>query len=109
MIPGIEKQIMEAALDIAQGTNCNLPDNIIDLYEEMADHLFQCTVDLGNTQIRYSLMYFVSVVGSAQRICREEEDICSASPKYLYGENVFICLEDIMYLSQRITTVTEKK
>ena len=27
MIPGIEKQIIEAALDIAQGTNCNLIHN----------------------------------------------------------------------------------
>ena len=108
VIPGIEKAVMEEALEVVESTKCNIPFNIIDLYEEMASNLFECTKDLKHIQIRYSVMYFVSVVGSAQRICDEEENVCSASPKYVYSESMFICQEDLMYLYDHIP-VEEKQ
>ncbi len=100
VIPEIEKHTLVAARELVKATGCKFPDNVIEMYEEMADELYRCTTELGTIQIRYGIMYHVSVVGTAQRICYKKASICTPSPKYLYGEGVFICLEDLLYFKE---------
>ncbi len=50
---------------------------------------------MGMSQLRFSIMYHETIVASAKRICNRAETICTASPKYVYGNGLFICEQDM--------------
>ena len=102
VVPNIEKLIVQRAVDLVESTNCKIPTNLNILHEELADKLYQCTKEMVMSQLRFSIMYLETVVASAQRICNGAESICTASPKYTYGEGLFICEEDLEELYKEL-------
>ena len=94
-IPGMLRYIVSAAAKVAQETNCELSEDISELYEEFAETLYECTTSIGTSQLRFSLMYHVPIMGSVHRICSKSETICTPSPAYEYGNELFICSEDL--------------
>ena len=94
-VPGIEELVVEAAKELVEATQCSIPEKSNEVYEDLADKLNQCTMELGSTQLRFSIMYHETVVASALRICSGAETVCTPSPKYVYGNGMFICLEDL--------------
>ena len=94
-VPGIEELVVEAAKELAEATQCSIPDRFNEVYEDLADKLYQCTMELGLSQLRFSIMYHETIVASALRICSGAETICTPSPKYVYGNGMFICSEDL--------------
>ncbi len=106
MIPGIERMVVESAEKLAESTDCEIPNNLNRLHEQLADKLFQCTDGL--SQLAYSIMYLETVVGSANRLCSQAESICTVSPKYTFGNGAFICQEDLEDLFPK-ETLTAKE
>ena len=104
VVPIIEKLIVQHAVELVDSTNCQIPTNLNALHEELADKLYQCTKEMGMSQLRFSIMYLETVVASAQRICNGAESICTASPKYIYGEALFMCEEDLAELYPELTS-----
>ena len=94
-VPGIEKLVVEAAKELVEATQCNIPGKYNEVYEDLADKLNQCTMDLGPSQLRFSIMYHETIVAAALRICSGAETICTPSLKYVYGNGMFICSEDL--------------
>lgn len=103
IVPTIEKLIVQHALDLVETTDCQIPANLNILHEELADKLYQCTTEMGMSQLRFSIMYLETVVASAQRLCNGAESICTASHKYTYGEGLFMCEEDLEELYPELT------
>ena len=103
VVPNIEELIVQHAEDLVESSNCQIPTNLNVLHEELADKLYECTKELGMTQLRFSIMYLETVVASALRICKGAETICTTSPKYMYGEGLFVCKEDLEELYPEIT------
>ena len=95
VIPQIDKLVVEAATRVAESTACNIPDGLNQIYENLADRLYKCTEDMGRSQLRFSVMYHETIIGSAKRICSGAETICTPSPKYTYNNGLFICSEDL--------------
>ena len=95
--------IVNAAVEVAQATNCELSKDINEVYEEFAEVLYECTTSsIGTSQLRFSLMYHVPIMGSAHRICSKSEKICTSSPTYEIDNGLFICTEDLEELSKNI-------
>ena len=94
-IPGMMKHVVDAAFQVAQESDCVIPDNINVFYQEFADALYRCTVNMGPSQFRFSVMYHGTVLASANCICAGAESVCVPSPKYDIGTGVFICSEDL--------------
>ena len=94
-IPGMTKRVVDAALQVAQETDCSIPEDINKLYQEFADALYKCVVDVGPSQFHFSVMYHGSILASANRFCAGVETICTPSPKYEIGTELFICSEDL--------------
>ena len=88
----IEKLIVQHAVELVESRDCNIPTNLNVLHEELADKLYQCTKEMGMSQLRFSIMHLESVVTSAQRICNGAESICTA----FHGEGLFMCEEDLV-------------
>ena len=97
-IPGMLRYVVNAAATVAHDTDCNLPPDISNVYEEFAETLYECTMSIGTSQLRFSLMYQVAVMGTAKRICSKSETMCTPSPAYEFGNELFICSEDIKEL-----------
>ena len=94
-VPGIEELVVEAAKELVETTQCSIPDRFNEVYEDLADKLYQCTMELGPSQLHFSIMYHETIVASALRICSGAETVCTPSPKYVYGNGMFICSEDL--------------
>lgn len=94
-VPGMKKLVVEAAKELVETTQCSIPDRHNEVYEDLADKLNQCTMDLGTSQLRFSIMYHETIVASALRICSGAENICTPSLKYVYGNGMFIRSEDL--------------
>ena len=94
-VPDIEKLVVGAAKELVETTQCNIPRRYNEVYEDLADKLNQCTMDLGLSQLRYSTMYHETIVASALRICSGAGTICTPSLEYVYGNGMFICSEDL--------------
>ncbi len=97
-IPDMKKHIIGAALQLTQETDCNIPDGINVFYQEFADALYKCTMNMGPSQFRFSVMYHETILASANRFCSGAESICTPSPKYESGTGLFICSEDLKEL-----------
>ncbi len=95
VIPQIEKLVVEAAAHVVETTVCNIPDGLNQIYEDLADRLYKCTKDLGQSQLRFSVMYHETIISSAKRMCSGAESICTPSPEYVYNNGLFICSEDL--------------
>ena len=95
-VPGIVGRVIRAASKVAMETKCSIPPHLSSNYEEFANALFHCTSSMGSSQLRFSVMYHVSVVGTAGRICQEKVPLCTPSPSYEFGEELFLCNEDIV-------------
>ena len=95
VIPQIDKLVVEAATRVAESTACNIPNGLNQIYENLADRLYKCTEDMGGSQLRFSVMYHETIIGSAKRICSGAETICTPSPKYTYNNGLFVCSEDL--------------
>lgn len=61
-IPGMTKMIIDSALQVAQESDCNIPDEISTYYQEFADALYKCTMDMGASQFRFSVMYHSAIL-----------------------------------------------
>ncbi len=104
IVPSLDGLVIEAgrvatkqlaAADIATGARRVA---LIAAYDDMAQTLFEATPALGNTQLRYALMYHTSVVRIAYRLIDAEKagvvNVCTPSREYLYGVAAFRCSED---------------
>ncbi len=104
IVPSLDGLVIEAgrvateqlaAADVATGARRVA---LIAAYDDMAQTLFEATPALGNTQLRYALMYHTSVVRTAYRLIDAEEagvvNVCTPSLEYLYGVAAFRCSED---------------
>lgn len=81
----------------------NLPPlvKVESIYQDMANALAKATTQLGQSQLRFSVMYHTSIVASARRIIKgatDPDDICTVDPKYIYGDTLFMCLQDLLDL-----------
>ena len=94
-IPGMTKHITDAAFQVTQETDCNIPFDINVFYQEFADALYKCTMNMGPSQFRFSVMYHETILASANRLCSGAESVCTPSPKYEAGTGLFICSEDL--------------
>lgn len=99
-VPGMQYIVTQAASDLMESSSCQLPSNLPSVYESFSNALFHCTDSLGYTQLRYSLMYHVSVVGSAQRLCTDKVPVCTLSPTYDDEGEMFMCMEVLEDLQQ---------
>lgn len=97
-IPGMTKMIIDAAVRVAQESDCNIPGDISAYYQEFADALYKCTMGMGANQFRFSVMYHSTIIASASRLCAGAETVCTPSPKYEFGTGLFICGEDLEQL-----------
>ena len=99
-IPGIVEYIVSAAQKLSADIACNLPSEVFLLYEEFSEalHNNDCTDLLGSSQLRYGPVYHTSIVGTAGRVCEETEPFCTPSPNYEFGDEMFMCLEDLKTL-----------
>ena len=93
--PEMVGRIIPAATDISAETQCHILSSMTTIYEEFADTLYDCSKSLGSSQLRFGPMYHVSVMGTAERICLGKEPVCTPSPSYEFGEELFMCMEDI--------------
>jgi hypothetical protein len=94
-IPDMKKHIIGAAIQLTQEMDCNIPAGINVFYQEFADALYKCTMNMGPSQFRFSVMYHETILASANRLCSGAESICTPSPKYELGTGLFICSEDL--------------
>ena len=94
-IPGMSQLVVDAAVKVSEDNDCNLPESLNQLYEEFANALFNCTTHMGFSQLRFSVMYHMSVIGSAKRICSGAKTNCTHSPEYDLGNQMFMCGEDM--------------
>ena len=55
-------------------------------------------------------MCYVSVMGSARRLCSKSDlTICTPSPAYEFSNELFICSEDLKVLFPKITEESRQK
>ena len=94
-IPGMTKHVVDAAFQVAQESDCVIPDNIHVFYQEFADALYKCTMNMEPSQFHFSVMYHGTILASANRLCAGAESVCTPSPKYEIGTGLFICSEDL--------------
>ena len=99
------EHMLEKVLDAATVTATvfleeeNLPpisNSIVTYCYQFADVLFERTD--GPSQLRFSLMYHSAIMGCAKRItdgAQNPNDICSVSPRYYYGDGLFVCIQDL--------------
>ncbi len=99
-IPNIKQYIVTAGIKLAMETSCDIPFELSTIYQRFADNLYRCTQSLGVSPLRFSVMYHVSIIGTAERVCKvEHTPLCTPSPEYVYSnEQLFICREDIEYI-----------
>ena len=81
----------------------NLPPlvKVESIYQDMANALAKATTQLGQSQLRFSVMYHTSIVASARRIIEgatDPDDICTVDPKYIHGNTLFMCFQDLLDL-----------
>jgi hypothetical protein len=104
IVPSLDGLVIEAgrvatkqlaAADVATGARRVA---LVAAYDDMAQTLFEATPALGNTQLRYALMYHTSVVRTAYRLLDAKKadvvSVCTPSHEYLYGVAAFRCSED---------------
>ena len=97
-VPEMLKRVTEAAIELKEHSNCNIPSEALSFYEEFSNTLYGCTDSLGTSQLRFATMYHTSVIGTASRMCDGVELACTPSPSYENGEEMFICIEDLAKL-----------
>ena len=103
MITRMNELIIDAAMQVNEESECNLPESLNQFYEEFADSLFNCTTHMGGSQLRFSVMYHEAIIGSARRICNGAQTICTPAPDYDLGDQMFMCGEDMVELFPDLT------
>ena len=78
-------------------------DDVAEAYWNMADSLANKTVDMGNSQVHFAVMYHSIIIRAALRImngAKQPKDICRVSPDYEYtgSSSLFICAQDLPQL-----------
>ena len=94
-IPNIVQEIVTSGTMVAMENNCDIPVTLSSVYQTFTDALYFCTRSIGTSQLRFSVMYHVSVVGTAERVCQDKKPLCTSSPSYVFGNGLFMCSEDI--------------
>ncbi len=96
-IPFMDTHIVMAASRLLHKTGCDIPPKMSAIYEDFANGLFKCIRSESPSQLHFSVMYHVSVVGVAERKCRgnDEDELCTVPKSYEFGTELFLCNEDI--------------
>ena len=94
-VAGMTEHMVTAAKKLSAETNCRIPPKMSSIYEEFSEALLKHTISLGGSQLRFSLMYHVSIIGSSERVCLDKKPLCTPSPAYEFGDELFVCIEDI--------------
>ncbi len=95
-IPFMDTYIVTAASELLREIGCHIPPKMSAIYEDFANGLFACIKSESPSQLRFSVMYHVSVVGVAERKCRgNDEDLCTVPKSYEFGTELFLCNEDM--------------
>ena len=96
-IPDIVDNVITSANTLALHTNCDMPRDLSSLYEEFADALYRKTdsCDIANHRLRFAVMYHVSVVRTAKRMCERKRPLCTQSPAYTFQNQLLVCSEDV--------------
>ncbi len=95
-VPRLPELIVTAAKQLSTETDCLIPPKMSELYEAFSEALYQYTKSLGASQLRFSLMYHVSIIGTSKRVCQHNnKPLCTPSPTYTLGEELFVCVEDL--------------
>jgi len=104
IIPGLDAIVTEAALRLAPRlASVGINDkgrqlDLLEVYDSMAQALFDATAMLGRAQLRYALPYHTSVLRTSYRLVQAGAcgvNVCNPSPEYLYGVAAFRCAEDV--------------
>ncbi len=95
-IPDIVDCVITSANMLAFHTNCDMPLDLSSLYDEFADALYRKTEsrDIANHSLRFAVMYHVSIVRTAKRICERKQPVCTRSPAYTFQNQLLVCSED---------------
>ena len=89
-----------AASKLLLNVDCDVTPKMSAIYEAFADGLYKCIQTENPSQLHFSVMYHVSVVGVAERICQGKDDaeLCTVPKSYEFGVELFLCEEDIQEL-----------
>ena len=99
-IPFMDTHIIMAASKLLRNVGCDVTPKMSAIYEAFADGLYKCIQTESPSQLHFSVMYHVSVVGVAERKCQGKDDVelCTVPKSYEFGMELFLCEEDIQEL-----------
>ena len=89
-IPGMVHQVVNALHELLWiPIACDLSADIGVIYEEFADVLYNySTMSFGSSQLRFSLMYHVSVMHNDCACSKSDLTICTPSPAYEFSNEL---------------------
>ena len=113
LLPMVLKAGTLAAQTVKEETNSSVMlVDVAEMYHEFVAELYAALIeeDAELNQLQYSLMYHASVMSAANQVsmgATDPDDICLVSPKYVYGTQYFLCMQDLEFIARQFEFLDE--